>query len=274
MMLNFKARVVLVVLLATLPIVAANAQKNTVSTNLVADVDYSIGPGDILKISVYRAPDLDTVVQVSKDGYIVMGAIGRVAVVNMSPAAVGARIAAQLTTSKIFLDPIVNVIVQEYHSKSVSILGAVTRPGEYPIDREGLRISDMLARAGADFGSGAGSVRILNDSLDLSISEEIITADIVSGVEDRKVRPNDTLFVKPAATFYISGEVLKAGAYPVEQGLTVERAIAVAGGLSPRGSKSKIKITRKVNGKDQVLKVKATTEIGASDLVVVGARIF
>ena len=258
------------------PSAALQKEGPVAGASLQTDVDYSVGPGDVLKISVYRAPDLETVVKVSKDGFIVMGAIGQVAVSGMSPSAIGQRIASRLTSGGIFLNPIVNVIVQEYHSKSISILGAVARPGEYPIDREGMKLSDMLARAGADLGGGGGAVRILNDSSGVSGAEEINTVDIVSGTRDRAVQPHDTIYVKPAPTFYISGEVQRAGAYPVEPGLTVERAIALAGGLSPRGSRNKIKITRKQGDgqADQVIKAKAGSTVAAFDLIVVGARIF
>ena len=47
--------------------------------------------------------------------------------------------------------------------------------------------------------------------------------------------------------FYIQGEVEKPGAYPYEPGLNVDRAIALAGGLTERASKSKIFIKQKQN---------------------------
>ncbi len=43
--------------------------------------------------------------------------------------------------------------------------------------------------------------------------------------------------------FYISGEVTKPGGYPFQPGLTVRRAIALAGGLTERASEKKITIT-------------------------------
>ena len=255
---------------------AAQAQSVQTPETLKADIDYSVGPGDVLKITVYRAPDLDTVVQVAKDGSIVMGGIGRVPVGGQSPASIGQQIAARLKKAEIFLNPVVNVIVQEYRSKMVSVLGAVARPGEYSIEREGIKLSDMLARAGAELGAGGGSVRVLNDSFGVTSVEEFRTIDIVSGEKDRAAMPNDTIYVKAAPVFYISGEVQKAGSYPLEPGLTVERAIAIAGGLAPRGSRNKVKITRKQEdgGTEQRIKVKANDAVMPADLIVVGARIF
>ena len=55
--------------------------------------------------------------------------------------------------------------------------------------------------------------------------------------------------------FYIQGEVKKPGAYPFEPGLNVDRAIALAGGLTERASKDKIFIKQKQN-KNEVIKVK------------------
>src|SRR3546814_15359828 len=69
-----------------------------------------------------------------------------------TPSQTGERIAHALKTLGVFLQPSVNVLVTEYRSKTVAVLGAVSKPGEIALDRQGLTIADVLARAGATFG--------------------------------------------------------------------------------------------------------------------------
>src|SRR3546814_10951272 len=72
--------------------------------------DYQIGPGDVLAITVYRAPDLQTTARVSGKGTIVMAPLGEVAVGGLTPSQTGERNAHALKTLGVFLQPSVNEI--------------------------------------------------------------------------------------------------------------------------------------------------------------------
>ncbi len=235
---------------------------------------YRIGPNDVLKVTVYRSIDFDTTTAVSADGTIQFPRLGTVKVAGQTSAQVAATLAAGLKQAGVLLDPTVTVLVMEYRSRVVSVLGAVERPGEFPIDRDTLTIAQALARAGANFGTVGGTVSILGDD-PAKPRETIPIAALVSGQRDRPVRAGEVLFVQAAATFYVSGEVQKPGAYPIEPGMTVGQAIALAGGFTPRGTAGKIKVSRKqgdVTGAPQ--RVKFEDAVVPGDLVVVGARIF
>ncbi|MDO6416069.1 SLBB domain-containing protein [Sphingomonas sp. BIUV-7] len=234
--------------------------------------EYRVGPGDILKVTVYRAPDYDSVVQVAEDGTIPFSVIGNVKISGMTPSRVAALLEQGLRDGGIFKSPVVNVLVQEYHSKTVSVLGNVSKPGEYSLERGGLRLSDLLARAGATLGEGTGNVSITRPD---GATENLVASDIVSGKHDRVAVAGETILIGVPPVFYISGEVQRSGSYPIEPGLTVGRAIALAGGLTPRGSRNKIKITRRKSNQDEAsVKAKSSDPIVAKDLVVVGSRIF
>lgn len=238
--------------------------------------DYQIGPGDVLAITVYRAPDLQTTARVSGKGTIVMAPLGEVTVGGLTPSQTGERIAHALKTLGVFLRPSVNVLVTEYRSKTVAVLGAVSKPGEIALDRQGLTIADVLARAGATFGSGAMIVTVIGAQDGKPTREEFRVADLISGGRDRPVRAGEQLFLQEAPTFYIAGQVTRAGAYPVSPGMTVGQAIAVGGGLTQRGSLSRVKVTRKdASGTPVTVKpVKLDTIVVAGDLIDVGARWF
>ncbi|MFT4053527.1 MAG: SLBB domain-containing protein [Novosphingobium sp.] len=232
---------------------------------------YIVGTGDVLNVTVYRAPDYSSVVEVGEDGTVVLSLIGKVKVDGLSPPAIGDTVAARLREAGIFRDPVVNVIVQNYRSRTVSVLGAVGKPGEYPLERGQIRVSEMLARSGAILGLGGGTIQLSHGD---GTRQSIAAADVLSGGSDPVLAPHDTLIVNEASNFYISGEVQKAGSYAVEPGLTIARAIALAGGLTPRGSRSRVKITRHEDEAERTFKADGAEAVAPKDLIVVGARLF
>ncbi len=63
------------------------------------------------------------------------------------------------------------------------------------------------------------------------------------------LQDGDIINVPKAQTFFITGQVRNAGTFVLEPGMTVQQAIALAGGLTDRGSDRRITVTRIVNGK-------------------------
>ena len=239
--------------------------------------DYTVGRGDILTITVYRSADLQTVVRVSGDGTINMPLIGELAVSDLSPSQISALIAGKLLKQGILVAPLVNVLVTEYHSKMVSVLGAVTRPGEIVLDKPGLTVAEVLARAGANFASGGTAITIASQHPGSPTTiEHIFVADLVAGSRALVARPGDSIFVQSAPTFYIAGQVGRPGAYPIEPGLTFGQAVALGGGLTPRGSLSRIRVTRTEPGGDpKIMKPGSlSASVQSNDLITVGDRIF
>jgi polysaccharide export outer membrane protein len=264
---------------------SASAQEGAQSQTMVPRLDYVtdgrgtseylVGPKDVIKITVYRSPDLDTTVQVANDGTIQMGSIGRFKVADLSVSAISRLIEQRLRTSGIFLEPSVNVLVAEYHSRTASVLGAVARPGEYPIDRQNLTVTELLARAGANFENSGALVSIVNPD-DPSAAETFYVTDLAAGKRNRPIRAGESVFVQAPASFYISGEVLKDGEYPIRPGLTVDQAISMAGGVTLRGSRKKVSVTRRVGDRStgERVKVKPNDLVKPDDTILVGARIF
>jgi len=233
---------------------------------------YEVGSGDVLKITVYGTNAYDAQVQVSADGEIPVNELGEVAVSGLSPAQIASKLASEFRRRGILIDPIVNVIIEEYRSQKVSVLGNVARPGEYILDRSGLKITDLLARSGAILGKGAGIIRITSSE---GVQLDLLAIDVMSGALDREARPNETIIVTEAPTFFILGEVQRPGSYPIEPGLTMERAVALAGGLTPRGARNKLEVTRKTeDGQEKAVKADREDEVLPNDLIRVGSRIF
>lgn len=86
-------------------------------------------------------------------------------------------------------------------------------------------------------------------------------------------KPAITVSIVEYRQFYINGEVKKPGGYSFRDGLTVERAVALAGGFSERASKSKITIAHEKNT-DKTTRVKLTTPIQPGDVITVEESFF
>ena len=92
--------------------------------------------------------------------------------------------------------------------------------------------------------------------------------------QDFYLRDGDVIFVPKADTFYISGMVRNPGSYVLDPGMTIEQAIALAGGLTDRGSDRGIVATRIVNGIGVDLGVNKLDKVQAGDTIKVRSRFF
>ena len=241
-----------------------------------AAADYRVGPGDLLSITVYRSPDLQQSTRVGTDGDITFPSLGKVEVANMTAGDIAAKLSDGLKTKGILVNPSVNVLVSEIRSKVVLVMGAVARPGEVPLDRPNLTLAAVLARAGATFGTGSGIVTVMEGKQENAPRTQMRISDLVSGAKDRDARAGEILVVQSAPMIYVSGEVGHPGAFPLEADMTVGQAVALGGGITPRGSQGRIRVTRKApDGSVTVLKgVTFNTKVQADDLIYVRQRLF
>jgi polysaccharide export outer membrane protein len=95
------------------------------------DPDYSIGPGDILNISVWREPDVSGTVPVRPDGKISLPLLGDVPAAGSTPAKLAATITERLR--QYLNDPRVTVVVTAANSRRIYLIGEVIRPGAIPM---------------------------------------------------------------------------------------------------------------------------------------------
>lgn len=86
--------------------------------------------------------------------------------------------------------------------------------------------------------------------------------------------PDVTIEVDRYRSVFIMGEVGQAGQYSYVPGMTVQNAIAVAGGYSPRANQANVDITRKINGRVITGRVPISDPILAGDTVYVRERLF
>ena len=222
--------------------------------------DYLIGSQDLLKISVFEFPDLTTEARVSEDGKITFPLLGEIDAKNQTTRQLEKGIAEKLAAKKIVKEPQVNVFVEQYWGSRVTIIGEVMKPGQYEITGPTTVLDTISLALGLTQNAGY-TVTIFRKEQGGEISKKIVLDidGLLNGgdlSQNVKLQNGDVVYV-PKSVFYIYGEVNRPGAYRLEKGITVKRAIALAGGLTANGSERRIEITRR----DQKREVSTTSAI-------------
>ena len=254
------------------PVPAAPMQQASASNSLEA-----VGAGDMVRITVFRNPDLTTEARVSPQGTILFPLIGEVRVTGLTPQQVGSQIAEQLRAGKYVVNPEVAVSLAQVNSRQVSVLGNVTRPGRYPIDNVNSKLTDFIAAAGGVAAPGSDIVTVLqakdghSSKVDVDLAQMFRDGNLAANMT---LAPGDTIFVHRAPVVYVYGEVQKAGAYRVEPQMTVMQAIAMGGGLTTRGTERGLKIHRKNGSGVKKIDVSLGDTVQPDDVIYVRESIF
>lgn len=236
-----------------------------------------LGPGDVLKVSVYGSPDLATETKVSESGHITFPLLGEIFVSGLTPSAAEKKIADLLESGGFLRMPQINILASSLQSQLVSVLGNVRNQGRYPV--EGRRsLTDILAMAGGVNPEGGDVVTLIRADGSQSVKEEIdLLAMIRSSDMNRNVniRSDDLIYVERAPRFYIYGEVQRAGVFRLERNMTVVQALSVGGGLTQRGTERGLRIQRRdAEGNLRILKVKPGDLVQPDDVLYIQESLF
>jgi polysaccharide export outer membrane protein len=86
--------------------------------------------------------------------------------------------------------------------------------------------------------------------------------------------PKVSVEVEAFRPFFILGEVTLPGQYPYVSGMTIQTAVAIAGGFTPRGYTSQADITRTIDDKAYTAPVPITQAVQPGDTIVIRERFF
>jgi len=241
--------------------------------------EYIVGEGDILVIRVYDNPELDTTVRVGGDGTISMSLLGQIKVGGMNVSSIASHIESLLSNGYLVL-PQVNVFVEEYRSKKVTILGEVNNAGLYELQGS-ISLLEIISRAGGLTENAGGLITIKRKTLTGEDEKTVITIDMAKLIEhgdtslNIPVKDGDSIYVAKAGVFYVTGEVQRPGSYKYDENPTVLKALTLAGGLTNHGAPGRIRIIRIIDGKEIVLKNVAMDEhVMPDDVIVVPETYF
>ncbi len=250
---------------------------------------YRIGPKDLLEIKVFEVPELNIERRVSEEGTINLPLIGDIPVQGLTDGELADRLKAMLE-ARYVQRASVAVQIREFRSKPIAVLGAVKQPGN-------LAFSGRWTLLEALSAAGGLADEHANDLYVLRRAENGLADQIAINVDDLMVRgdpdanipifANDLINVpaKVSVTVFCIGEVAKPGAVEFQstERITLLTAIARAGGLTDRASRTiQVKrrdrsgkdIMREVNFKRILAGKEPDLELLAGDVVIVKESFF
>jgi polysaccharide export outer membrane protein len=229
----------------------------------LADPNYVLGPEDVINIDVFNVPELSKTVRVANDGQITLPLIGRVQAAGLTAEQLRQELAEKWGENYL-QDPQVTVFVSEFRAKPVSVIGAVEKPGLYPLTGQRTLI-EMLSMAGG-FGkkntSPAGRTVLITrksgfkdlqpvegmhvrgpDQIEVDLNRLLYTKDEALNIE---IRPLDIISVSKADVVYVTGAVKRPGGFVLEDrpNMTVLQAVAMAEGFTGTAAKGSARILR------------------------------
>jgi polysaccharide export outer membrane protein len=239
-------------------------------------IDYVVGPHDVLTITVWDQADLSGKFAVEADGTFTFPLIGRVKAGGLTLRQVEHTLTQRLADG-FFRNPQVSAAIEQYRSQRIFIVGEVRQPGTYPLTGD-MTLIEALSRAGSTTATAGGEALVVRDPNQLSGSDvthvDIKQLQTGSAGTNVVLHDGDTIFVPRAEAVYVFGQVKNPGAYVIQKDTTVLQALSLAGGVTDRGSTTRIKVVRMLKGEKVESKIKLSDIVHPGDTVLVPERFF
>jgi polysaccharide export outer membrane protein len=218
----------------------------------------AVGFNDLLAVSVYDAPELSRTIRVGADGYIRLPMLKeRVKVDGLYPVDIEAAIIAALRQEQILVDPFVTVTIAEYHSRPISVAGAVKMPLVFQAESS-ITLLEAVARA-QGLREDAGREILVSraqpgpDGKLITLTRRVSVRGLIDDADpDLNLRlvGGEEIRVPEVSKIYVMGNVKKPGAFPVQDGFdtTIMQMLALAEGLMPFATKQAFIYRREAGG--------------------------
>jgi polysaccharide biosynthesis/export protein len=247
--------------------------------------EYTLGPEDVLRITIYGHEDLSREVVLSADGSFTYPFIGQVRAAGLTVQQLAEHMARRLEEGYLVAPQMAITIVQ-YRSQQVYILGAVKTPGVHtlkhnttllelisevggPTQEAGSEV--IIARAkGQEEARSTGKSKLSTETIRVNL-EKLMAGEISQRME---IESGDTVYIPKREFFFISGEVKTPGRYPLEQDTTVAKALILAGGPSRFAATKRATVQRFVNGQRLEYRADLNDILQADDILVIPQSIF
>lgn len=241
--------------------------------------EYQIAIGDVVHVSVFQSADLTLDARVQDDGAISYPLLGTVNISGLSVSGAEQLIAKRLRDGGFMVAPHVTVTLVQVRGNQVTVLGQVSKPGRLPLDSSNSRLTEVLALAGGINATGSETVVVsgmrMGKPLHLEVDIRRLATRPDGRTDDLFLENGDLVYVPAAPLYYIYGEVQKPGAYRVESGMTVMQALAMGGGLTPKGTQRGLTLHRRdAKGAIEVTEPKLDDEIRTNDVIYIREGLF
>lgn len=256
---SFKKILMIIFILAGFSLFSINLLSQ--ETEADNNVTYKIGPGDLIEIKVFNVPELNITVRVSGNGTITLPLIGNIKAEGLSRSLLEKQLAVKLEKNYL-KNAQVTVFIKEYHSKMVSMIGAVKSPGNHELYGE-KTILELISLAGGFTSDASKKIIIIRKlkegksiSLTIDVDELMIKGNPKLNVP---LKAGDIINIpaKSHMNIYIFGEVKNPGHIEMirDGDITILRAIAQAGGFTMRARKGSVLVKRRVKGVEKKIKI-------------------
>lgn len=215
--------------------------------------------GDLVAVSVYDAPELTRTVRVDPDGTIRLPLLAEgVQAAGLMPRELEDGLTNALKSAEILVDPVVKVTVVDYHSRPISVMGAVRRPVTFQADGF-VTLLDALSRAEGLTDDAGPEILVTQNE----VVQRIAVKKLIDGADaslNLRLTGNEEVRVPVAGKIFVLGNIRRPGAFPVRDpgDSTVLKMVALSEGLMPFSQKTAY-IIRKTNGeKSQEIPIELT----------------
>lgn len=207
-----------------------------------------IAPGDVLHVSVADTPEMEEHARVTDLGTIPVIGIGNVAVQGLTPGAAADAIRRKLISANYLNHPEVSVLVEEFATQKVSVIGEVKVPGVYSISTS-RPVLDVLAMAGGLDPEANRHILIERAGEEKYPIPYFVSNDGAQAIRTQvMINPGDTVVVPRAGIVYILGDVNRPGGFVMSNNdsqLSLLEGLAMAGGLSKSAKHNHAHLIRK-----------------------------
>ncbi|WP_447987249.1 SLBB domain-containing protein [Nitrospira sp. Nam74] len=224
----------------------------------VPNPDYRLGPNDVIRVQVFGEDDLTVEGKVGGDGTMNFSLLGPIRVGGRTVQEVREEVTARLAEGYL-KQPKVTIYIVRYRNFYVS--GEVKTPGGYPYE-DGLTIEKAISLAGGFTDKAerrAVKVNRVTNGHALTLPLEL----------SQSVRPDDTVIVAPSEKVYVTGEVVRPGSYLYEAGISLQKAITLAGGFTEKAERNHLTVLRHANGGEEAVPVTPESVMLPDDMIVV-----
>jgi polysaccharide export outer membrane protein len=202
-----------------------------------------VGPNDLIAVSVYDSPELSRTVRIGADGYFRLPMLKqRIKAQGLLPGDLETAITTALKQEEILVDPFVTVTIAEYHSRPISVNGAVKMPLVFQAEGP-VTLLEAIARA-QGLSESAGTEILVSqsqmgpDDKPVTLTRRVPVRSLIDEADPAFnviLKGGEEVRVPEVGRIYVVGNVKKPGAFAVRSGgdTTVLEMIALSEGLAP-----------------------------------------
>src|SRR5262249_6377478 len=185
-------------------------------------------------------------VRVNDVGDATFTLIGRLHVAGLSTEETQSFIATKLREGNYILEPEVSVLIREYSTQGVSVVGEVKKPGVYPVLGT-QSLLDIISQAGGTTPLAASEITVKRDGTEQKVTMQFSSDNRGTVLNDLPLHPGDKVIVPRAGLAYVLGDVGRPGGFIMQTNgkLTILQAIALAEGTTPTSSLNRSRLIRR-----------------------------